>query len=145
MANALYGKGRNHFAFGDIVWKASGGSTIKVTLVDAADYTVAIDTHEFMNTDTVPAAAKVATATMTLIDAALGVCDASNVTFTSVTGDPCEALIIWKDGGGGGTTASGTTDLLIAYIDSATGLPVTPNGGDITVSWDDGANRIFKL
>lgn len=147
MANALYGKGRNHFAFGDIVWKATGGSTVKVTLVDAADYVLGanIDVHEYMNLDTVPAAAKVATATLTLIDAALGVCDASDATFTTVTGDQCEALIIWKDGGGGGTTQSGTTDLLIAYIDSATGLPVTPNGGNITVTWDDGANKIFKL
>lgn len=147
MANALYGKGRNHFAFGDIVWKASGGSTIKATLIDTADYTLGanIDVHEFMNLDTVPAAAKVATATLTLVDAALGVCDANDVTFTTVTGDPCEALIIWKDGGGGGTTQSGTTDLLIAYIDSATGLPVTPNGGNIDVVWDSGANKIFKL
>lgn len=28
---------------------------------------------------------------------------------------------------------------------TAAGLPVTPNGGDITVAWDNGANRIFKL
>ena len=145
MATALYDKGRNHFAFGDIVWKAAGGSTIKVTLVDAADYTVNLATQEFMNTDTVPAAAKVATATLTLIDAAAGVCDAADPTFTAVSGDQSEALIIWKDGGGGGTTASGTADLLIAYIDNATGLPITPNGADINLAWDNGANKIFKL
>jgi len=147
MATALYGKGRNHFAFGDIVWKAAGGSTIKVTLIDAADYVIGanIDVHEFMNLDTVPAAAKVATATLTLIDAALGVCDAADAVFTAVTGDQCEALIIWKDGGGGGTSQSGTTDLLIAYIDNATGLPITPNGADINLAWDNGANKIFKL
>jgi hypothetical protein len=38
-----------------------------------------------------------------------------------------------------------TDEPLIAYIDTATGLPVTPNGGDITIAWDSGANRIFKL
>jgi len=147
MANLMYGKGRNAFAFGDIIWKLAGGSTIKVTLIDAADYVLGanIDVHQYMNTNTVPAAAKVATGTLTLVDAALGVCDASDQVFSAVTGDPSEALIIWKDGGGGGTTASGTTDLLIAYIDSATGLPVTPNGGDITVQWDNGANKIFML
>ena len=37
------------------------------------------------------------------------------------------------------------TSRLIANIDAATGLPVTPNGTDITVQWDSGANRIFKL
>lgn len=28
---------------------------------------------------------------------------------------------------------------------TGSGLPVTPNGGDITVAWDNGANKIFKL
>lgn len=28
---------------------------------------------------------------------------------------------------------------------TASGLPVTPNGGNIVVAWDNGANRIFKL
>jgi hypothetical protein len=36
-------------------------------------------------------------------------------------------------------------NLLIARIDTATGLPVTPNGGDITVQWDAGADKIFTL
>jgi hypothetical protein len=145
MANQLYGKGRNHFALGDIVWKASGGSTIKATLIDADDYSVQIDTHEFMNLDTVPAAAKLSTVTMTLYDPVLGVLDAEDLVFPSVSGDESEALIIWKDGGGGGTTQSGTTDLLIAYIDSATGLPVTPSGANINVTWDSGGNKICKL
>jgi len=38
-----------------------------------------------------------------------------------------------------------STSRLIAWIDTGTNLPVTPNGGDITVQWDAGANRIFKL
>ena len=32
-----------------------------------------------------------------------------------------------------------------AYIDTATGLPITPNGGDIIVTWDNGINKIFRL
>lgn len=28
---------------------------------------------------------------------------------------------------------------------TGSGLPVTPNGGDITIQWDNGANKIFKL
>jgi hypothetical protein len=62
------------------------------------------------------------------------------VTFTAVTGDPCEAIVIWQD------TGVESTSRLIAYIDTASsGLPVTPNGGDITIAWDSGANKIFKL
>lgn len=89
--------------------------------------------------DDVPAAARVASATLTLSDPAAGVCDAGDVTFSAVTGDPCEALIIYKD------TGTEATSPLLAYIDTATGLPVTPNGGNITVTWDSGANKIFKL
>ena len=42
-------------------------------------------------------------------------------------------------------TGTEATKDLIAFIDTATGLPCTPNGGNINVVWDSGANRIFKL
>ena len=48
-------------------------------------------------------------------------------------------MLIYKD------TGDNATSPLIALIDSATGLPITPNGGDIIVVWDNGANKIFKL
>jgi len=147
MATSFYGKGRNAFAFGDVIWKASGGSTIKMTLIDTANYTIGanIDVHQYMNLDTVLAAAKIATVTLSLIDGALGVLDAVDAAFTSVSGASVEAIIIWKDGGGGGTSQSGTTDLLLIYIDNASGLPVTPNGLDINYVFDNGANKIAKL
>lgn len=135
MANALYGKGREGFLDGSIDWDTD---TIKVVLVDTADYTVSIDVHD--NLDDVPAAARVATsAALGTKTVTLGVADAADITFTAVTGDVSEALIIYKD------TGVESTSRLIAYIDTATGLPVTPNGGDITVTWDNGANKIFKL
>ncbi len=134
MANALYDTGRNAFLLGDIDWVAD---TIKVVLVDAADYTVSLSTHDFLND--VPAAARVATATLSGKSASAGVADATDVTFTGVSGDISEALVIYKD------TGTEATSQLIAYIDSATGLAVTPNGGDINVTWDNGSNKIFKL
>lgn len=141
MANELYDKGRNSFLKGEIAWLTD---TIKATLIDTADYTVNLSTHQYMNLDTVAAAAKVSTATLGTKTAVDGMAGAATTTFTSVSGDESEAIIIWKDGGGGGTTQSGTTDLLIAYIDTATGLPVTPNGNDIDVDWDD-VEEIFTL
>jgi hypothetical protein len=115
------------------------------TLVDTLSYVLSIDNDTYMNLDTVPTSARVSTTQLMTLDPVLGVCDANDVTFPLVEGNSSEALIIWKDGGGGGVTQSGTDDLLIAFIDNATGLPVTPNGGDITVRWSDGANKIFKL
>lgn len=135
MANALYDKGREAFLNGDIDWDTDN---IKVVLVDAADYTVNLATDD--NLDDIPAGARVATSGnltgKTITD---GVADAADVTLSSVTGDQSEALVIYKDSG------VESTSKLIAYIDTATGLPVTPNGSDITITWDSGANKIFKL
>lgn len=134
MANALYDSGRNAFLTGDIDWVAD---TIKVVLVDAADYTVNLSTHDFL--DDVPSGARVATATLASKTATAGVADAADTTFSSVSGDVSEALVIYKD------TGVESTSQLIAYIDTATGLAVTPGGGDILVQWDSGSNKIFKL
>lgn len=133
--SALYGKAREKFLSGALSW---ANDTIKAVLVDTADYAVALDAHEFLSD--VPAAARVATsASFTGKTVALGVADAADLTFATVTGDQAEALVIYKD------TGSAATSPLIAYIDQATGLPVTPNGGNVNVVWDDGPNRIFKL
>lgn len=134
MSNALYGKGRDKFLNGSINWTSD---TIKAILIDSADYTVSIDTHEFLSD--VAAAARVSTATLSGKSSALGVADASDTVFSTVSGDTVEAILLYKDTGNEATSA------LIGYIDVATGLPVTPNGGDITVAWDNGANKIFKL
>ena len=145
MANALYGLGREAFLGGDIDWDADD---IKCILADTTDYTASIDVDQYANKDTIPDAARVtnglsgnfASKTKTL-----GVADAADITLSSVSGEECEAIVIGQDGGDGFVSQSGTNDRLIAYIDTATGLPVTPNGGDITIAWDSGANKIYKL
>lgn len=135
MANALYDAGRQAFLDGDISWR---DDNIKAILIDVADYTVNLSTHNAL--DDVPGAARVSISpNFTTKTSTAGVADADNVTWSSVTGDPCEAIVIYKDSG------VESTSLLIAYIDTATGLPVTPSGGDIVISWDNGANKIFKL
>ena len=135
MANALYDHGREGFLDGSIDFDTDD---IRCILIDAADYTVDLATHD--NLDDIPAAARVAVSgALTGKTVAAGVADADDVTFTSVTGDQCEAIVIYKH------TGVESTSRLIAYIDSATGLPVTPNGGDITVQFDSGADKIFKL
>lgn len=135
MANALYDLGREGFLNADIDWSADN---IRIILIDAADYTVNLATHDFL--DDVPAGARVATSgNLASKTSTAGVADAADVTLSAVTGDPSEAIIIYQH------TGTEATSRLIAYIDTATNLPITPNGGDITVTWDNGANRIFKL
>jgi hypothetical protein len=68
-----------------------------------------------------------------------GVFDGDDVTFPTVTGATAEALVIYRQNSGANTTWR-----LVAYIDTdVTGLPVTPNGGDIDVTWN--ASGIFAL
>lgn len=135
MANALYDKGREAFLGGDIAWDSDN---IKTIIIDTDDYTVDLANDQFLSD--IPAGARVATsANLTSKTITDGVADADDVTYSSVTGDESEALVTFQDTGVEGTSR------LIAYIDTATGLPVTPNGGDITVQWDNGVNKIFKL
>lgn len=135
MANALYDHGREGFLDGSIDWDTDD---IRCILIDVADYTVDLALHD--NLDDVAGAARVATSgAFASKTVAAGVADAADIVLTSVSGDQCEAIVIYKH------TGVESTSRLIAYIDSATGLPVTPNGGDITIQWDSGANKIFKL
>jgi hypothetical protein len=135
MANALYDAGREGFLGGDIDWDAH---TIKVTLTDAADYTKNLATHDFY--DDVPAGARVAeSGALTGKTKTAGVADAADVTWSLVSGDESEEIIGWRD------TGDPETSNLIFNIDTATGLAVTPSGGDIQVVWDSGANKIFRL
>lgn len=132
--SAMYDKARQAFAEGDLDFT---GQTFKVSLIDTADYTVNLSTHDFM--DDVPSGAIVATATLSNKSATNGVLDADDVTFSSVTGDSSEAVLLWMDTG---TTA---TSRPVAYWDAGTGLPVTPNGGNINLAFDSGANKILKI
>lgn len=135
MADALYDFGREGFLAGDIDWD---GDNIKIVLIDEADDT--IDLANDQDLADRAAAARVATSgNLASKTTTAGVADAANVTFGSVTGDESESIDCYQD------TGVESTSRLIFNIDSATGLPVTPNGGDITVTWDDGADKIFRL
>jgi len=135
MANALYDTARESFLNGEIDWTSDN---IKVVLVDTNDYTVDINSDQYLSD--IPSGARVATSSnLGSKTTTAGVADAADVTFTTVTGDQSEALVIYQDSG------NAATSRLIAYIDTSTGLPITPNGADIILAWSDGDNKIFKL
>ena len=108
--------------------------TVKVALVDTGVYTYSA-AHEFLTslTGVVGTAQTIAATTV-----ANGLFDGDNVTYSGVTGNSVEALVIYID------TTVAATSRLVAYIDSGViGLPVTPNGGDITVTWN--VSGVFQL
>ena len=135
MANTLYDFARQRFLEAQINWMTD---TIKVVLVDNGAYTPQTSVHQYLSD--IPTSARIAgPVTLTSKATTGGAADAADCTFTSVTGSSIEAIIIFAD------TGVEATSPLIAYIDTATGLPITPNGGDIIVTWDNGTNKIFKV
>ena len=108
--------------------------TVKVALIDTGVYPYT-STDEFYSSvsGVVGTPQTINNTTVTI-----GLFDGDNVTYTAVTGNSAEALLIYID------TGSAATSRLVAWIDtSVTGLPVTPNGGDITITWN--ASGIFQL
>jgi hypothetical protein len=136
MANALYGKGRGRFAEAQISWSSD---TIKTCLIVTSIYSVSIDAHEFWSDVASSSYSGITPITLTSKTSSLGVLDAADITFSAVSGSTIGALIMYKD------TGSSASSPLLLYIDTATGLPITPNGGDIIVQFDSGPNRICKL
>jgi hypothetical protein len=128
MANAIYPKYKQALLSGGANTDMSGGN-VKAALVDLADYTYSA-AHEFLSD--LPAAARVAvSANLTGKSVTNGTFDSNNVTWSSVTGDESEAVILYIDTGVEGTSR------LVAFLDTGqTGLPVTPNGGDINYTVD---------
>lgn len=84
------------------------------------------------NYDTVDAATVVATGDMPSVSSISGgvVTLSGTLTFTSVTGDAADYLTWWKNSG-----TPSTSPLLVTWDSATTGLPVTPNGGNIVVTW----------
>lgn len=135
MANTLYDYARQRFLEAQINWMTD---TVKVILVDTGAYTPQTAVHQYLSD--IPTSARIAgPVTMAGKATTGGAADANDVTFAAVTGASIEAIIIYVDSG------TEATSPLIAYIDTATGLPITPNGGDIIVTWDNGTNKIFKV
>lgn len=111
------------------------GDDVKLVLVDTGAYTYSAS-HQFLSD--VPGGARIATsgnlASKTFTN---GTFDAADVTINSVTGATVEAVIYYIDSGVAGTSK------LIFYDDSLTGLPYTPNGGNVTITFN--ASGIFTL
>ena len=133
MANALYPKWKEQLLQFTANNNLSSG-TVKVALV-AAGYTYS-STDQFyssVSASTVGTPQTIGTKTFTN-----GVFDGADVTFTAVTGSQVTKLVIYID------TGTASTSPLVAYIDTGvTNLPVTPNGGDIAITWN--ASGIFAL
>jgi hypothetical protein len=95
----------------------------------------------------------VATGTLNGTSAALssvtvsgGVADASNTTITTTASASNHALLLFQASAvTGGADVAQSSQRLVAYIDTGTDLPIQPGTGTVSVTWDDGVNKIFKI
>lgn len=108
------------------------------SLVDTGTYTYSA-AHDFYNDLTGIVGTDQRIATPTFGSVSQGTFDGADLTYTAVTGNSIEALVIWRKNAG----ATSTHRLVYFGDTSITGLPVTPNGGNITVAWH--ASGIFTL
>jgi len=124
--------------------------TIRAVLVDirGGHYAVSISVDRFLSAisavDRQDASSGTTTTSPALASKTVSsgsVADAADALLPAVVTDtrPLGAIVIYKDSG------AAATSQLIAYLDTVTGLPITPSGADITIVWDSGASRIFDL
>ena len=144
MANTLYDSARALFAQGEIDWESD---TFHCFLVNAT-YTFSVSHSKLSAIDvaddgprdygTTDAAGVAMTNNGVQTNGAIY---SDSVRFvTCAAGRPAvTAIVIARIG------VDDANSDLISYADVATGLPITPNGGDIIVTWSTGTNRILRL
>jgi len=129
MASVIYPKCKEN------LWKANidlDTDTVKVALVDTGTYSYSV-THETYDDLSGVVGTPVE---LTNVVVSNGSIAGDDITFSSVTGNTVETVILYVDSG------TPSTSYLIAYIDDITNSPIIPNGGDLTIEWDDSSNIV---
>lgn len=154
MSNTLYDFARRKLLAAGVNWASADGSNtpgpypIKICLVKtgAGNYTFSA-AHDNMSQVAgyiANTSAGSATAIATLanrLTTSTGAANGDDVTFSQVTsGQVINAIVGYMEVDSGNQALN----LPIFYIDTATGLPITANGGDIIITWDNGPNAIFR-
>jgi len=136
MANALYNKAKESFLKSEINLL---NDAVKVLLVNSG-YIVDLDSHQYVSD--VGAANIVARSDgIDNKSVTLGTFDAENETIEDYGSSGFSYLILYTDSG------SDQTSELVAYIDTASGLPVAPTSStvSIAVEWSNEISKIFTL
>ncbi len=131
MANAIYPKWKEARLQGtaNAALDGSGTTGLYVALIDTGVYTYS-SSHEFYSS--ISSAIVGTEVELTSKTYTNGVLDAADSVFSSVSGSSVEALVLFVKNAGANTTWR-----LFAYLDtSITGLPITPTGVNINVTWN---------
>lgn len=131
MANKVYPKYKESLLKADAdcaLNSAEGATGVFCSLIDTGTFTYS-DAHQFYSdlTGIIGTDQEILNKTVTN-----GVFNGDDVTFPAVTGASCEALVLYRKNAGASTTWP-----LIAFLDTGVGgLPVSPNSGSISITWN---------
>ena len=136
MANFIYGKAKQSLLNGEF---NISSDSLKVLLVTDS-YVPNQNADQFVSNIS-SSYIKQRTSSLTNVTNILGVIDADDVLVASYSGLPFKALVIYKDSG------TDSTSRLLAYIDTATGIPFLGINAvtDITINWSNSSNKIISL
>lgn len=136
MANFIYGKAKQSLLNGEF---NISSDSLKVLLVTES-YVPNQNTDQFVSNIS-GSYIEQRTSSLTNVTNILGVIDADDVTVAQYSGLAFKALVIYKDSG------TDSTSRLLAYIDTATGIPFLGINAttDITINWSNGSNKIISL
>lgn len=130
MANAVYPKYRENVIQGaaNSSLAGSGATGVWAALVDLGTYTYSA-AHQFYSDLSGIVGTPVEITSKTFVS---GLLDAADTTFPTTSGVSVEAIVLYIKNAGANTTWR-----LVGFFDTGvTGLPVTPNGGDINIVWN---------
>jgi hypothetical protein len=142
MVNALFPSAKEGLLRGEVDWDTA---VFKVAAVRGYTYS----TSHATVADAVAAGATLAATSAALTSKTYtgGVADAADTTLTAVAANasPHGLLVFQSSAVTGGADVAQSLQRVLLWLDTGTLLPFTTNGGDVTVTWDNGANRIFAL
>jgi len=135
MANSLYQSAKQAFLGAEVDMSSDN---IKAMLIDVDNYEVDLDSDTYLSD--IPVAARVDAVSLTSKTIDGGVFDAADPVFINLSDAPTiEAMVIYAH------EDIEEDSLLIAYLDEGAGMPIPAGVTSLTVAWDDGEDKIFRI
>jgi hypothetical protein len=142
MVNALFPSAKEGLLRAEMDWDTA---VFKVAAVRGYTYS----TSHATVADVVAAGATLAATSAALTSKTYtgGAADAADTTLAAVAANASShgLLVFQSSAVTGGADVAQSLQRVLLWLDTGTLLPFTTNGGDVTVTWDNGANRIFAL
>ena len=142
MTNALYPTAAEGFGVGEIDWDTA---VIKAAFVRGYTYSAS---HKFVSDVTGAGGGTLngTSAALTSKTATNGAFDAADTTVSTTASAVDHGILVFQASAvGGGADVAASSQRVIAWFDTGTGLPIQPGTGPTPITWDNGSAKIFKI